>query len=130
MKVSVRVDGHLFDVTIEDINTTPVVAMVDGQRIEVWPENTAPSAQPPVPVLPDARSASQDSGIYAPIPGVIISVSVSPGDTVSYGQELCVLEAMKMKQAIRSPRDGVIAAVAVGAGQHVGHHEQLITYVD
>src|SRR5689334_1989726 len=111
MKVSVRVDGHLFDITIEDINTTPVVAIVDGQRIEVWPENTPRAEQPPVPALPDTGHASKDHCLYAPIPGVIISVSIAPGDTVSYGQELCVLEAMKMKQAIRSPRDGVIAQV-------------------
>lgn len=131
MKMNVRVDGQIFDVVIEDMNTTPVIAVVDGQRIEVWPEATpVPAAAPGLEPAPASQHASRDGGVYAPIPGVIIGVSVGPGDVVAYGQELCVLEAMKMKQAIRSAREGKIDQVHVTAGQHVGHRELLITYSD
>jgi biotin carboxyl carrier protein len=131
MKMNVRVDGHRFDVVIDELNTIPVVAIVDGQRIEVWPETisaAAPSTSPDF--RPEAESAASESAVYAPIPGVIIAVSVRPGDEVSYGQELCVLEAMKMKQSLRSAREGTIDQVCVTAGQHVGHHELLVTYTD
>lgn len=131
MKLNVRVDGHRFDVVIEDVNSTPVIAIVDGQRIEVWPETVAPVVPASGPdYRPEAEIAPGENAVYAPIPGVIIAVSVSPGDPVAYGQELCVLEAMKMKQAIRSAREGTIGQVCVVEGQHVGHRELLVTYSD
>ncbi len=131
MKMNVRVDGQSFDVVIEDLNTTPVIAVVDGHRVEVWPD-AAPAAEvttAPAPA-PAFRAETRDGHVVAPIPGVIIGVSVRPGDVVGYGQELCILEAMKMKQAIRSAREGTIDQVHVTAGQHVGHRELLITYSD
>jgi biotin carboxyl carrier protein len=75
--------------------------------------------------------AKEDAkAVYAPIPGVIIAVSVEPGVKVEVGQEICILEAMKMKNIIRAPRDGEIAAVRVTAGQHVKHHDLLVEFAD
>ncbi len=74
-------------------------------------------------------SARQAEGaVRAPIPGVIVSVAVQPGQAVTVGQELCVLEAMKMKNVIRAPRAGVIAAVRVAVGQTVKHKDVLVEY--
>jgi glutaconyl-CoA/methylmalonyl-CoA decarboxylase subunit gamma len=53
---------------------------------------------------------------------------VSPGDEVEVGGELCILEAMKMKNAIRATRAGQIAAVHVSTGQHVKHNDPLVEY--
>ena len=68
--------------------------------------------------------------VLAPIPGVIIAISVKPGDSVTRGQELCVLEAMKMKNAIRASRDGKIAAILVNVGDHVKNSQVLIEFTD
>jgi biotin carboxyl carrier protein len=68
--------------------------------------------------------------VLAPIPGVILSVAVCAGATVKVGQELCVLEAMKMKNAIRSTRAGVIANVYVSEGDHVKHGQVLVDFAD
>jgi biotin carboxyl carrier protein len=57
--------------------------------------------------------------VRAIIPGRVVSVSVVAGDAVVAGQQLLVLEAMKMQNELRSPRDGVIVRVAVGAGQTI-----------
>jgi len=59
---------------------------------------------------------------------VIVAVLVKPGDTVSRGQELCTLEAMKMKNDIRSSREGTIADIAVNVGDQVSHGQVLMTY--
>jgi propionyl-CoA carboxylase alpha chain len=59
---------------------------------------------------------------------VIVSVSVQLGQAVKAGQELCVLEAMKMQNVIRAPRDGVVAAVHMSAGKTVRHREPLLEY--
>ena len=57
--------------------------------------------------------------IEAPIPGKIVSVNVSPGDTVEEDDELCTLQSMKMQNPILSPVDGKVIEVKVEAGQTV-----------
>ena len=83
----------------------------------------APVAQPA------AASAAPPSGaVTAPIPGVIVLISVKEGETVKKGQELVVLEAMKMKNSIRSNHDGVVGEIKVKIGEHVQHGQSLIEY--
>lgn len=66
--------------------------------------------------------------VRARTPRVITSVAVRPGDTVAMGQELCVQEAMKMKNTIRASRPGTVAAVHVARGQHVKHSDPLVEF--
>jgi biotin carboxyl carrier protein len=66
--------------------------------------------------------------LAAPMPGTIISVKVSAGDVVQYGQVLFVLEAMKMKNSLQSPQDGVVVAVLVEPGQKVNTGEVLVRF--
>jgi 3-methylcrotonyl-CoA carboxylase alpha subunit len=60
-----------------------------------------------------------DGAILSPMPGRIVSVDVSEGETVTKGQKLLVLEAMKMEQALTAPFDGVVTALSAGAGGQV-----------
>jgi biotin carboxyl carrier protein len=62
------------------------------------------------------------------MPGVILEVNVAPGDTIERGQPVAVLEAMKMKNIIRSPRAGTIAEVCVTVGQAVGHGDTVVRF--
>ncbi|MGN0065811.1 MAG: biotin carboxylase N-terminal domain-containing protein [Nocardioides sp.] len=57
--------------------------------------------------------------LLAPMPGSVISVSVAEGETVSAGQLLLVMEAMKMQHSIAAPTDGVVTALNVAAGTQV-----------
>jgi biotin carboxyl carrier protein len=57
--------------------------------------------------------------VRAIIPGRIVALNVAPGDDVTAGQQLLVLEAMKMQNELRAPRDGTIDRVAVGVGVNV-----------
>jgi biotin carboxyl carrier protein len=83
-----------------------------------------------VSVVPKAVGAPGPSvkEVIAPMPGNIMDIRVGVGDHVSYKQELCNLEAMKMKNSIRSPRDGVIAAVKVREGQTVAYGDVLFVF--
>lgn len=92
-----------------------------------------PKAAPTVAAPPAPRSAGRPSVggkavLNAPMPGVILEVSASIGDPVVRGQVVAVLEAMKMKNAIKSPRDGVVAEVYVQEGQAVGHGDPLVRF--
>ena len=130
MKVRVKIAGKIFDVEIDSLHTQPVIARVDGEPIEVWLENAPGVSTPAEKSSLDAQAAVKDKQIEirAPIPGRIISVAVKAGDTVAYGQELCVLDAMKMKNPIRSPREGEIGEVFITVGQTVKHNELLVAF--
>ncbi len=92
----------------------------------------APAQRPsPAPAAAPAVNGENKSKVLAaPIPGVIVSISVKPGETVTKGQELIGLEAMKMKNAIRATRDGTIAAVHVAVGDHVQKGHILVEFTD
>jgi biotin carboxyl carrier protein len=149
MKIKVKIDEQVFEVEINDLAARPIVALVDGQCFEVWPEEeggpapagkvpveksapTASVAPAPKPVVPAVPGGAVDKArtVLAPIPGVILTVVVCAGATVKVGQELCVLEAMKMKNAICSTRAGTIAKVYVSEGDHVKHGQVLVEFID
>lgn len=65
--------------------------------------------------------------LTAPMPGVVLSVEAPAGTTVSRGDVILVLEAMKMNNPLRAPKDGVVAAVMVEPGQNVAFGAPLAT---
>ncbi len=72
-----------------------------------------------------ARPVSGDGRVKAPIPGVVTQVLVEPGQSVRAGQPLLILEAMKMENQIRAPRDGIVASLYASAGRGVALEELL-----
>jgi len=94
--------------------------VVDGWRVEVEVEPAARAA-----LRERARRGREEiehsgpSEVHAIIPGVVVSVSIVAGDAVSAGQQLLVVEAMKMQNELRAPRDGTVERVAVAAGQTI-----------
>jgi len=66
--------------------------------------------------------------ILSPMPGAVVSVAVAPGDTVVDGQELAIIEAMKMQNILKSEREGVIKSVNVVAGDSVAVDQLLIEF--
>jgi len=143
MKIHVKIQNKTYEVRIGDIHARPIQVTVDGESFDVWPEEMtlpSPDYQPvsggsleqpfqPLVINEPADSLTADiKQVKAPIPGVIISIAVTEGDQVDYGQELCILEAMKMKNAIRSTRAGKIAKVLVKEGESVQHGQALMEY--
>lgn len=80
-------------------------------------------ALPPPPPLGDFRP-----DLVAPMPGTIAEIYVQPGERVTRGQKLMILEAMKMKNAIKSPYDAVVAQVKVQPGQTVRYGDVLVCF--
>jgi len=141
-RLKVSVDGKPYLVEVGDLSTSPVTVSVNGRpylvNIETAPEKVMPAEEPPVMLETVARQTSapektpiptgpagpEVSVVRAPMPGNILDIQVK------FRQTLCSLEAMKMKNAIRSPRDGVIATVDVSQGQVVSHGDILFTFSD
>jgi biotin carboxyl carrier protein len=142
MKLNVKISEKTYSVEIEDLNTRPIVAFVDGDRFEVTPDTSPVGSgdQPQVrkeasavaasaPKQTEApAAASSEKSLLAPLPGTVIEIFVKPGDEVESGQVLLVIEAMKMKNSIRSTREGKVAAVLASAGQTVTHKQPLVEF--
>jgi 3-methylcrotonyl-CoA carboxylase alpha subunit len=73
-----------------------------------------------------ATSRRDLGALEAPMPGRVSAVRVTVGQLVAKGDELLVVEAMKMENALRSPRDGVVRAVNVSAGEMVAPGRPLV----
>jgi 3-methylcrotonyl-CoA carboxylase alpha subunit len=85
--------------------------------------------------LPDAAAASAEEAaggnrLLAPIPGQVTAVHARPGDAVTRGQVLVVLEAMKTVFRLAAPADGVVDAVACAAGDAVQEGQTLVSFVE
>ncbi|HEY6817328.1 MAG TPA: acetyl/propionyl/methylcrotonyl-CoA carboxylase subunit alpha [Croceibacterium sp.] len=72
-----------------------------------------------LPTFAAGAHAAGDGAILAPMPGKVIAVDVAAGETVTKGQRLMVLEAMKMEHALTAPFEGTVAELAVSEGQQV-----------
>lgn len=142
MKIHVRIQDKTYQVELGDINARPIQAEVDGENFEVWPQEVlvpgpeqhqAPQSQTAHPVKPaasdeKAKASAAGQSVLAPIPGVIIEICMEEGASVEYGQELCILEAMKMKNSIRANQAGTIDKILVSVGQQVSQSQELIRF--
>jgi biotin carboxyl carrier protein len=143
-RFEVMVGDESYDVTLSgdeelpDATITP--AMLPGKTGGARPAPSPVSAavKPPaapaavaVPRTPTAQRKSTGAGtgsLNAPMPGVILEVSVAVGDVVERGQPIATLEAMKMNNVIKAPRAATIAEVCVAAGQAVGHGDPIVRF--
>jgi biotin carboxyl carrier protein len=79
----------------------------------------------------ERRAARHDAGaLEAPMPGRVSAVRVKVGQRVAKGEELLVVEAMKMENALRAPRAGVVRALHVSAGEMVSPGRPLVEIAD
>ena len=88
----------------------------------------SPAAAAAAPAPRKAAGGGGKGAVCAPMPGVILEVSVKAGDTVERGQQLAILDAMKMHNVIGAPRAGTIAEVFVVAGQNVDHGAAIVKF--
>jgi biotin carboxyl carrier protein len=73
-------------------------------------------------------ASKQVNDIKAPMPGLILEISVNKGQEVKENEALLILEAMKMENVINSPRDGIIKSISVKQGETVDKNSLLITF--
>ena len=120
-RIRVRIDDRWYEVEVGDVSANPIQTRVDGETVEVNVEGLTEA------ILPAATSSQLPEGrtiqVKSPMPGVIVSVGVEPGQRVAEGDALCILEAIKLQQAIRAPAAGTVQAVHIAPGQSVtaGH---------
>lgn len=118
---SVTVNGTAYQVELEE---APAAAPVQAPVSAPVAAQAAPAAPAPTPA-PATSGAGKP--VTSPLPGVIIAVKVNVGDTVKAGQEVAVLEAMKMENSIEATHDGTVTAINVAKGDSVLEGAPIVT---
>ncbi len=143
----VRIDGSRVDLSLDwqpgrplaiaRINERDVVVQVDpiieGYRlthggVEVETRVRTRQAADFAARMPKKEKPDLSKWLMSPMPGLIVSIAVAPGEEVKAGQELAVLEAMKMENVLRAEQDGVVEAIRVEPGATVAADQVLIAF--
>ena len=135
------VDGNVADVTVVasykvelgngmapiSVNAAPAqqAAQAPVQAAPAPAPAPAPQAAPAPAAAPAASGAGK--AVTAPLPGNIVGISVKVGDAVKAGQQVAVLEAMKMENTIESPVAGTVTAIHVNIGDSVPADAPIVT---
>ncbi|MGF1660324.1 MAG: biotin/lipoyl-containing protein [Rubrimonas sp.] len=127
-RLRITVDGKAYDVLVEEVAgegeaLPPPAAAAPAAASVASPGAPRPAAAPSAPSGPPGAGDAQ----RAPLAGTIASVAVSVGDVVAADQQLCVIEAMKMKTAINAMRGGKVTSVLVAPGDAVDADQPLVT---
>ena len=113
-RYNVTVNGVTYDVVVEEIAASG--KSVSGESRSENVQNTVKTAVP-----------SDAVAVKAPMPGTILKLNVTSGQSVKKGEVIAILEAMKMENEIPSPIDGVIASVNVSKGSSVKTDDVIVT---
>lgn len=128
-----KIDGKEYAVKIDkiegdqaqlEVNGTPYsVEIIQEKKETPKVAKSAPKSAPAATAAPAPAAAPASTGkgkaVKAPLPGVIISVDVQVGQQVKRGQQVAVLEAMKMENGINAECDGTITEIKVKAGDSI-----------
>ncbi len=144
-EVTITVNNKSYAVKVGDLNASPVQVEVNGKSYMVEMElpevvevqavqnvqavSSAPVAKRSTTTAPKPQPAGESGKfVNAPMPGTIVLITAKVGDNIKRGENLLSLEAMKMKNAIRSPFDGVIKEIHVIDGQKVAYNDVLVSF--
>ncbi len=119
MKLKVTVNGTPYDVDVE-VEEEPVPTLGSFLMRSTSAYGVAPTTA--------KAPAGSSSGLKAPISGTVVKILVEPGSSVSAGDTVVVLEAMKMETEITAPQDGKIASVNVSVGDTVAGGQTLVEW--
>ncbi len=124
-RLKLKIDGryHRFRLYIEQ----PFVSVAYNgivRRFEIY----TPKEWALMSYMPERSEQKADNVLHCPMPGLVVAVLVKKGDRVFKGQNLVMLESMKMETGVASPVDGVVADVRVQAGQPVEADQELLLF--
>ena len=138
-ELRLQVNNNWHDVTIEYKGNNEAIVTVGNDPVEIRWENKKPIDQKPtttpktpevIPVQPAITQpvTQNDKTVTAPMPGRIIGISVIHNDSVSIGDEICILEALIMQQTITATFSGTIKNVAVQPGDTIPAGQTIVQF--
>ena len=133
-RLRVKVNDEWYDVRVGDLYQSPVEVVVDGEPmlVEIGEPSDADlparRSPPPKAELPGLRGVTQgnDRLVRCPLPGKVVSIAVAKGQELDSGDEICLLESMKMEQSVRMAQSGVVKGVKIKRNQTVEAGQPLL----
>jgi len=133
-RLRVKVNDEWFTVEVGDTFQNPVDVVVDGEEFLVEVGGPGGDALPvprraaPKAALPGLRGLTQgdERVIRCPLPGKVVSITAKKGQQMEAGDEICLLESMKMEQSVRVAKSGLVKNIKVKNGQAVNAGQPLI----
>ncbi|MEI6123145.1 MAG: biotin/lipoyl-containing protein [Bacteroidota bacterium] len=141
-KYKFQIDKNQYEVDITNIDDTIADVTVNGITYKVEVEKSLQTTKTPkllrsvaIPstdsspqvAKTSSPSAPKGSGVIkSPLPGKVLNILVKPGDMVSIGQKILVLEAMKMENNIDSDKEGKVTEIKVNKGDNVMEGDVLV----
>lgn len=137
-----KINGNEYNVAINSVSGNFAEVTVNGASYQVELDNipAAPASDVPAPApqaavtpapvqasAPAPAAAGSGKAVTSPLPGVIVAVKVNVGDAVKAGQEVAVLEAMKMENSIEASANGTVTAIHVAQGDSVLEGAPIVT---
>lgn len=130
----ITVNGKLYDVSVEEVGeilggvqaSKTISTFVNTDNANTNNNNEKQISNKPQDSIPIDENAIS---IKAPMPGTILSFNVSVGDTVSEGQVLAILEAMKMENELVSPASGKVKSIHVEKGSSVVENQVILQII-
>lgn len=130
----ITVNGKLYDVLVEEVGeilgsvqaSKTISTFVNTDNTNINNNNEKQISNKPQDSIPIDENAIS---IKAPMPGTILSFNVSVGDTVSEGQVLAILEAMKMENELVSPASGKVKSIHVEKGSSVVENQIILQII-
>ena len=126
-KFMINVNGNSYEVEVEEVKggvVQPAAAPTPAPAPVAAAPAPAPAAAP-APAKEVQVSEGQEI-VESPMPGTILRIEVKEGQTVKAGDNLLILEAMKMENEILAPRDGRVSAITVNVGDSVDTGAKLV----
>ena len=138
-KVKVRIQDRWFLVELEETSENVYTAVVEGEEFVLNYMDSIGVGKPIAKDESDYESGSQklEGGkvfsdvkhLKSPMPGTIQEVLVSVGDSFKKGDQICLLESMKMQQVIRAESDGKVEDIKISVGESILDGAVILNYV-
>jgi pyruvate carboxylase subunit B len=123
-RYSLILDGVSYEIFVEE-RGDGYRLYIQGQPFDVASQDERRAALEAITARPGRDDAA--TAVRAPMPGMVIVLDVAPGQAIEAGRTLLVIEAMKMHNEVRAPREGVVGEVRTGLGQRVEKDQVLVT---
>ena len=125
-KFNVTVNGTTYEVEVEEVKAAGAAVSAPRPAAAPAPKPAAAPAPTTAPAPAKVAAGAGEHSIDSPMPGKVIKLVASEGQSVKAGEVLLILEAMKMQNEIPADTDGVVKKFNVAAGQSVKAHESLV----
>lgn len=127
-RYNITVNGKSYDVTVDEIAAgAPVAQAAPAAPAAAAAPAPAPVAAPAPAAAPSAQVSAGAFKLTSPLPGKILDIKVSVGDSVSKNQVGVIIEAMKMENEIVIPQAGKVTSVTVTKGATINAGDVLLT---